>query len=444
MSKNITISNFLKNQYKDYSFYVIENRAIPSVIDGFKPIQRKIIFVSDKSIRSVSNKVATLAGKVISDAQYHHGNVSCEDAIVNMAQEFKNNFPLFEKIGQFGSLKSPIASASRYISVKLSNSFDLVYKDDELLDYKVEEGQTIEPKYYLPIIPMVLVNGGGGIAVGFSTNILNRDVKHLIKDCISYLKGGKISDLKPSIDGFSGTFKRDKDNHKKWYISGKFIIDNTSTVKISELPPSMTYEKFEEHLDILMEKREITTWENIGKGCINYIIKFSREKLASMSEADVDKLLKLTDQVTEIFTVLDEKGKLKIFETSQEILKYFVDFRLGYYQVRKDYLLKKTKEDIFKMENRAMFIKGVLEGKIEVKNRKKDDIVKDIEKLKIERINDSYDYLLSMPIFSLSKEKWEEFQKGIKDKKAEEKLIKASVPKEIYLAELEELTKKIK
>lgn len=444
MEKSIKVSKFLNNQYKDYSFYVIESRAIPSIIDGFKPTQRKIIFVADKSIRTVSNKVATLAGKVISDAQYHHGNVSCEDAIVNMAQDFKNNLPLFEKIGQFGSLKSPIASASRYISVKLANSFDLVYKDDELLEYKVEEGQTIEPKYYLPIIPMVLVNGGSGIAVGFSTNILNRDVKHLIKDCISYLKGGKISDLNPSIGGFSGSFQRDKDNHKKWYISGKFTVDNTSTVRISELPPSMTYEKFEEHLDNLIDKREITNWENHGKGNIDYIIKFTREKLSSMTETDIDKLLKLTDQVTEIFTVLDESGKLKIFQSAEEILKYFVDFRLTYYQKRKDYLLQKIKDDIFKMENKALFIKGVIEGKIEVKNRKKDDIVKDIESLKIQKINDSYDYLLTMPIYSLSKEKWDEFQKGIKDKKIEEKEIKASVPKETYLAELEELMKKVK
>ncbi len=444
MKKEIKVSEFLKKEYKDYSHYVIESRAIPSLIDGFKPSQRKIIFVANKNVRTVSNKVATLAGKVISEAQYHHGNVSCEDAIVNMAQDFKNNLSLFEKIGQFGSIKSPSASASRYISVKLSNTFDLVYKDSELLENKVEEGQEIEPKYYLPIIPMVLVNGGSGIAVGFSTNILNRDVRHLIKDCISYLKGGKISDLKPSIGGFSGSFEKDKDNHKKWYIKGKFTIDNTSTIKVNELPPSMTYEKFEEHLDNLVEKREITNWENHGKGNIDYIVKFTREKLATMNNTDVDKLLKLTDQVTEIFTVLDETGKLKIFETSEEILKYFVDFRLQYYQKRKDYLLKKTKEDIFKMENRALFIKGVLENKIEIRNKKKDDIIKDIEKLSIKQINESYDYLLSMPIYSLSKEKWDEFQKGIKDKKAEEKVIKASVPKDIYLEELDELYKKIK
>ncbi len=444
MKKQINVSDFLKKEYKDYSYYVIENRAIPSIIDGFKPTQRKIIFVSDKSIRTVSNKVATLAGKVISDAQYHHGNVSCEDAIVNMAQDFKNNLPLFEKIGQFGSLKSPIASASRYISVKLADSFDLVYKDDELLEYKVDEGHSIEPKYYLPIIPMVLVNGGGGIAVGFSTIILNRDVKHLIKDCTSYLKGGKISDLKPSIGGFSGTFQKDNDNHKKWYIKGKYTIDNTSTVKVNELPLSMTYEKFEEHLDNLFDKREITNWENHGKGNIDYVIKFSREKLASLNNTDIEKLLKLTDQVTEIFTVLDETGKLKIFESSEEILKYFVDFRLKYYQKRKDFQLKKIKEDIFKMENRALFIKGVIENKIEIKNKKKEDIVKDIMKLKIETFNDSYDYLLSIPIFSLSKEKWDEFQKSIKDKKYEEKIIKASIPKDVYLLELEELLKKIK
>lgn len=444
MKKNIQISEFLNNQYRDYSFYVIESRAIPSLIDGFKNAQRKIIYVGEKHLKTVSNKVATLAGKVISDAQYHHGNVSCEDAIINMAQDFKNNLSLFEKIGQFGSLKSPIASASRYISVKLANTFNLVYKDDELLEYKIEEGQNIEPKYYLPIIPMVLINGGSGIAVGFSTNILNRDVKQVIKDCISYLKGTKISSLKPYIDTFSGTFINDKDNHKKWYISGKFILENTSTIRITELPPSMTYEKFEEYLDNLIEKKEITNWENHGKGKIDYIIKFTREKLASLNNTEIDKLLKLTDQTTEIFTVLDEFGKLKIFESAEEILKYFVDFRLTYYQKRKDFQLNKIKLEIIKLDNRSKFIKGVIDEKILINNKKKEEIIKHIEALNIDKIEDSFDYLLTMPIYSLTKEKYDEIKNQIKEKKEEEKKIRASVPKDIYLEELNELLKKLK
>ncbi len=444
IDKSVTVSDFLKNEYKDYSFYVIESRAIPSVVDGFKPTQRKIVYVSDKNIRSVSNKVATLAGKVISEAQYHHGNVSCEDSIVNMAQDFKNNLSLFERIGQFGSLKSPNASASRYISVKLSNVFDLIYKDNELLKYKYDEGHKIEPEYYLPIIPMVLINGGSGIAVGFSTNILNREAKQVIKDCISYLKSGKIGDLKPSINEFSGTFVRDEDNHKKWFISGKFIVENTSTVRVSELPPSMTYEKFEEHLDSLYDKREISAWENLGKGNIDYVIKFTREKLSSMSETQIDKMLKMTDQVTENYTVLDEFGKLKIFDNVKDVLKYFVDFRLTYYQKRKDYQLNKISNDITRLDNRAKFVKAVISGDIVINNKKKEDIVKQIEKQKIDKIDDGYEYLLSMPIYSLSKEKYEELQQSIKNKKEEYKSIKASIPKETYMSELEELLKKLK
>ena len=444
MNNNRTISDFLNKEYRDYSYHIIENRAIPSLIDGFKPTQRKIIFVSSKYIKKSFNTVETLAGRIVSDAFYHHGAVSAEGAIVNMTQEFKNNFSLFEKDGQFGSLKAPIASAPRYIKVKLHENYDLVYKDNELLEFKEEEGTKIEPKFYLPIIPMVIINGGSGIAVGHASNILNREIKPLIKDCISHLKNGKISALKPSIDTFSGTFTKDKDNHKKWYIKGKFLKENTSTVKVSELPPSLTYEKFEELLDNLLEKREISNWENHGKGVINYVIKFTREKLESLTEQDIDKMLKLTDQVTENFTVLDEMGKLKIFDSAEEILKYFVNFRLTYYQKRKDYLLNKIKESIFLMENKILFIKGVLDSKIEVRNKKKDDIIKDIIKLNIKEIDGGYDYLLSMPIYSLSKEKWMELQNSIKDKKIEEKTIKSSIPKEIYLAELEELYKKVK
>jgi DNA gyrase/topoisomerase IV subunit A len=444
MDKNRTVSDFLNKEYRDYSFHIIENRAIPNIVDGFKPTQRKIIYVSFKHIKNVFNTIETLSGRLISGAQYHHGAVSAEGAIVNMSQEFKNNFPLFEKDGQFGSLKAPYASAPRYIKVKLHENFDLVYKDNELLEFKEEEGMKIEPKFYLPIIPMIIINGGSGIAVGHASNILNREIKPLIKDCISYLKGGKISQLKPSIDTFNGSFTRDKENHRKWFIRGIFNKENTSTIKISELPPSQTYERFEELLDTLLEKREITNWENLGKGVINYIVKFTREKLESLTEQDLDKMLKMTDQVTENFTVLDETGKLKIFDSAEEILKYFVDFRLTYYQKRKDHLLNKIKDSIFLMENKILFIKGVLDNKIEVRNKKKDDIIKDIIKLNIKEIDGGYDYLLSMPIYSLSKEKWMELQNSIKDKKIEEKTVKASVPKEVYLAELEELYKKIK
>ena len=154
-----SITNFLSNEYKGFAFYVIENRALPSVIDGFKPTQRKIIHVCSQIWKTGAEKplkVFQLGGKVASDAFYHHGNMSLENAIVTMAQKFKNNAALLEEVGQYGSLRSPQAGAPRYIGTKLNNNFKLIYKDSDLLEFKEEEGESIEPHYFLPIIPMVL------------------------------------------------------------------------------------------------------------------------------------------------------------------------------------------------------------------------------------------------------------------------------------------------
>jgi len=150
-----TVTDYLDSDYRDYAKYVVEERAIPSVIDGFKPTQRKIIFVANKVWRNGSEKplkIFQLAGKVASDAHYHHGDGSLNGAIVTMAQKFKNSMPVLDSIGQFGSLRSPEAGAPRYISTKLHQNFRLLYKDFELLESRYEEGNEIEPNYFLPII----------------------------------------------------------------------------------------------------------------------------------------------------------------------------------------------------------------------------------------------------------------------------------------------------
>ena len=134
-------------------------------------------------------KLFQLGGRVASEAFYHHGNTSLEGAMVTMSQKFKNSLPLLEGIGQFGSLRSPSAGAPRYISAKLHPNFRLIYKDFELLENRIEEGQEIEPEYFLPIVPTIILNGSSGIAVGFATNILNRNPKTVIKACLALLNG---------------------------------------------------------------------------------------------------------------------------------------------------------------------------------------------------------------------------------------------------------------
>jgi DNA topoisomerase-2 len=442
-----SITDFLSNEYKEFALYSIEGRAIPSVIDGFKPTQRKIIHISSlvwKTGNEKNLKVFQLSGKVASDAFYHHGDQSLSNAIINLAQKFKNNAPLLEEDGQFGSLRSPQAGAPRYIGTKLSPNFKLIYKDFELLEYKEEEGEKIEPKFFLPIIPTVLINGGSGIAVGFASNILNRDVKEIIDACLKYLNGKNFGILKPSLNGFRGDFIQDINHKKRWIIRGKYEKINSNTVKIYELPPSMTYEKYEEVLDKLVDNKEIVSYDDNCKDDINYIIKFTKSQLESLNDEQLLKLLKLEESETENFNTLDEYGKLKIFESSEEILKYFVDFRLMYYHKRKEYLLNSLLHELRILGNKGKFIKLILDGKIKINNIPKSEIVEQIESANLDKVDETYDYLLRMPIYSLTKENFEKIKNDFVGKKQEVEELKSTDPKELYFRDLNELKKNLK
>jgi DNA gyrase/topoisomerase IV subunit A len=586
-----TITEFLSNDYKEYAMYVIEGRAIPSIIDGFKPSLRKIIHVSNQIWKNGGEKalkVFQLAGKVASDSYYHHGNcldintkillsdgtfitieewlekypdakldvvsydeikkeyttgvghsprignitniemeiemedgsiVKCtenhpfltrrgwieakdllesdniisiskkeyvkiksikrnilaepkkfyditvdkyhnfvindksmlvthnsslESAIIGMAQDFKNNAPLLENKGQYGSLRSPQAASARYLSTKLTDNFRLIYRDFELLKYKEEEGETIEPYYFLPILPTILLNGSSGIAVGFASNILNRNINDLIDSCVNILKNKKIKDVKPYLNDFKGSFIQDESNNKKWYIRGNFERINTTTVNISELPPSMTYEKYEIILDKLVDNKDIVSYDDNCKGNIDYTIKFTRSSLLEKSDDDLIKLLKLEENSTEIFTTLDENGKLKVFDNTVDIINYFVNFRLSYYLKRKEYLLNKSNRDLKILSNRGRFIKSIIDGKLIVNNIPKLKIIEGIESIGLDMIDDSYDYLLRMPIYSLTKEVYDKLKEDFKNKKEEIKFLEATEPKDMYITDLSEIKKKIK
>lgn len=371
-------------------------------------------------------------------------NSSLENAIVTMTQKFKNNAALLEEDGQFGSLRSPQPGAARYIGTKLSNNFRLIYKDFDLLNYKEEEGESIEPKYFLPIIPTVLLNGSSGIAVGFASNVLNREIKNIIDGCGRVLMGKSSGVIKPSLNEFTGEFIQDKENSKRWIIRGKFQKINTSTVKVNELPPSMTYEKYEELLDKLVDNKDIVSYDDNCKDNIDYTIKFNRTILEKLDDDKLIKLLKLEEASTEIFSTLDEFGKLKIFETSEEIIEYFVNFRLTYYYKRKEFQLGKLNRELKILSNRGRFIKAILDEKLKINNVSKDEIIKGMESLSLEKIDDSFDYLLRMSIYSLTKELFEKMKKDFTDKKLEIKVLEETDPKDMYLLDLSELKKKFK
>ena len=444
-----TITDYLDTEYAAYGMYTIENRAIPSAIDGFKPTQRKIIFVANRIWKGGNDKplkVFQFGGKIASDAQYHHGDTSLNAAIIGMAQSFKNSMPLLDSIGQFGSLRSPEPGAPRYISTKLNGNFRLIYKDFELLESQFEEGYEIEPTFFLPIIPTVLLNGSSGIAVGFSTNILNRNPVDLIDACLKSLDGKKFNEPLPWWSAYNGPVTKNTEvSTSTFQLAGRLEVQNTTTVKITELPPSMTYQKFEAHLNWLQDRNVIQYYDdNCTKNEISYTVKMSRAELANRIQKDnLMQTFKLIENETENLTCLDENGKLIIFKNVTDLINYFVKFRLTFYDKRKKYIIDQLKDQNQKMSNRARFIKMIIDGKLKVNNRPKADIVTDLEKAKLDKLEDSFDYLLNMAIHSLTKEKYEDLLKQISENEAETKRVSAIAPIDMYRDDLKELRKKI-
>ena len=389
--QNKTITSFLDAEYASYGMHTIENRAIPSVIDGFKSTQRKVIFIANKVWKSTKDKplkIFQFGGRVAADAMYHSGDASLNGAIIGMAQPFKNSIQLLDNLGQFGTLRSPEAGAPRYISTKLNDNFRLLYKDFDLTTPKFEEGMQIEPYYFLPIIPTVLLNGSSGIAVGFSTNILNRHPVELIDACMKCVENKSFNAPSPYWNEFKGKVVRSVENPKSFSIHGILNVENTTTVKITELPVSMTYQKFDVLLSSLQDKGIIQQYDdNCADGKIEYVIKFQRVVLADLIKKNkVESTFKLIENETENLTCLDENGKLIIFDSVEDIIKYFVNFRITFYDKRKSLMIKENEYNHNVLTNKANFIKGIIEKKIVVNNTLKADIILQLEKMKFDKI----------------------------------------------------------
>lgn len=441
-----TVEDFFDKEYLGYAKYTIENRAIPSVIDGFKPSQRKIAHTANtvwKTGNEKPMKVFQLGGLAASQTMFHHG--SLDGTIIGMTQTFKNSMPIFQGIGQFGSLRAPEAGAPRYVGVKFNDNFRLLYKDFDLVEPQFEEGEEIEPKFFLPILPTVLLNGGSGLAVGFATNILNRHPVDLIDACLAVLDGKKCPVIRPWIYGFQGEFNRVHDAPKSWTIHGKYEVKNTSTVVVTEIPPSLTYEKYEAHLDSLEEKGIIASYEDHSAESPNYLIKFNRQRLQELiSKNKLEDLLKMQEREGENYTTLDEHGNLKVFDTPEEIVRYFVSFRLKYYEIRIDRLIDKLERDLRIIDSKCRFIQAIIEQKLSINNRRRQEIEADLEKMIFEKEDGSYDFLLRMPIHTLTKEKFDELNEQSKKKEKELEEVRNTTPKDMYKSDLKELRKKLK
>jgi DNA topoisomerase-2 len=434
------VKDFVDTDFRDFS--MDDNvRSIPSAIDGLKESQRKAVFgLLNRGESAGLIKVAQAAGHVSKVSDYHHGEKSMEDTIVKLAQDFtgSNNINLFEPEGQFGSRLSPEASASRYIYTKLSDSFRQLYKkdDDLILDHKKSDGQKIEPNYYLPILPMVLVNGGLGIGTGYASKILCYNPNELKRFLINYLEKGTVPrKLLPWFKGFKGKIERE-DNRITTY--GIYKKVNTTTIQISELPIGMYLDKFKEHLNALEDKNIIKSYvDNSTEDGFDFEIIVPRNT-TKLSDTRIINTFKLASRFGENYTLWNEDDKIKIFKDAREIVTYFADFRIKKYEERRLALIEAHKEKRDWLTEKQKFIKYYLKDPVGFSKKAKAALFADMQKEGFINI----DKLLRLPIYTLTKDEIAKLMKSIKSVTDEIKRLAKITAKDMFISELKEFSYK--
>lgn len=446
-----TITDFFNTDYKDYSKYVIATRALPSIVDGFKVGARKIMHAAlngaAKSGKEI--KMLNLVGDVYNLSYFLHGDQSLYGATFTLGGEFKDNLNPIDITGQHGSLRDEKAvSAPRYLYIKHSKFTKLYKVDEDLLEYVFDEGAYLEPHYYLPIIPTTITARNEGMAPGYKFSSFSYNPVDIIDACIEILnsKDGKIKDttIRPFVRGINPEkFTFDTDVNK-WLNSGTYKVDiKQDILQVLDLPYDMGYDKFEKKLNDMVDKGFIKDWRNYSQdGNINYWVIFNKGDLAKQIKPEnKEKLLKKLGLFTyvpdDLLYVLDEHGKVKHFNTKEELVEYFVAFRLNKYNDRKDKLVSVMEKKYKDNNNICKFIELVSSGELVISNRKTKDVKTDLKKYNLP------DSVLTVAISKLTDEEKKELLQKNKEIEKQLKYIKKTTIKDMYLNDLNELRKEL-
>lgn len=432
-----SISDIIHNDYRDYSLYVLQNRAIPSVVDGLKPSQRKALYTALRYARN-NVKTVSLIGRTIADGKYHHGDASLSGAVSLMAATWNNNVPLFHGEGSFGSRLAPTPAAARYTSIRLSKDFDKYFRDNEILEEQ-HDPENPEPKFYLPLIPWVLVNGVKGIAVGFATEIQPRAPKDLIKACKAYLETGVLPNrIKPTLPEFNGKILLDR-KKDLWYCEGLWNLKSKTQLEITELPYGVPRAKFVELLDKLEDNGDIATYyDYCDKSGFKFDIRLKRGG-KQIADAKIVQMFKLRSYLNENFTTIDEHGEVLVFDSEVELLKYFCDLRLQYVDKRLQYLIKRDSEALRFSQVKLDFISRVLSGDltfigVDVQGLKKNALssVSDV-------LEEDLDKLVKITAGQFCSDSVQQLEDKIAGLKADIKANQSRTARDVYTKDLEEL-----
>ena len=447
--KKRDISSFLNEEYRDYSLYCAMERCTPSLIDGFKLTQRKILHSAFKGACKSGNlvKMLNLTGDTLKETLYAHGDGSLNGCIVGLGQEFDDALPPLYIEGQSGSLRDQDAVASpRYLYVKLNKYAQLYKTDYDLLEFLNEEGQSIEPKYYLPIIPTVLCRKAIGLAPGYRFNTMSYNPIDLIDACIYHINGKEFVLPRPYINGIKQSnwnYIIPPEGNAYWENKGEWQYNfSKDKMIITDLPYDMGYDDFEKLLNKYIESGFIKDWFNYSEGnTIHYEVIFEKGKLkkeAGKTDVHLPNKFKLIKKVPENqLYVLDENNKVRYFETPSELIKYFAEFRLGIYNDRKTRLLKVLNERLTSNSDMCRFIDLIIRGELKINNRPKADIKVDMKSHKLP------DSLISTPISKLTKEEYEALLKENEEIKREIEYITKTTIEQMYLKDLKDLRKEL-
>jgi DNA topoisomerase-2 len=409
-----SISEFINHELINFSIADLE-RSIPNLMDGFKPSQRKVMFGCIKRNLYSEIKVAQLSGYISEHTSYHHGEASLQGTIINMAQDYvgSNNINLLEPIGQFGTrLQGGKDSGSpRYIFTRLTSNVKTLFNeyDNLLLEYLDDDGLSIEPKYYIPIIPLILVNGSEGIGTGYSTNIPcynPKDIIHNLKLLINN-PDTELREMVPWYAGFKGTIVKESDN--KYISTGVWNRGSPTSIEVTELPIGKWTQTYKEFLESLLETNEIIDYKNnCDDTKISFKIVMQKTIIDDLiTKNELVKKLKLTSSInTSNMHVFDADCKIRKISCPEEIIYRFYKVRSTHFVKRKKYLIDTLSAELKIFDSKVKFIKYVISEKIVVFNKKKADIISQIEKVgDIGKVNDSYDYLLELKLWTLTQER---------------------------------------
>ncbi|THD20341.1 DNA topoisomerase 2-beta [Fasciola hepatica] len=427
-------------------------RSIPSIVDGLKPGQRKVLFTCFKRNLVKEIKVAQLSGSVSEVSAYHHGEQSLQGTIVGLAQNFvgSNNLNLLLPIGQFGTrlCGGKDAASARYIFTALNPVTRLIFHpaDDPILTYLRDDNLRIEPEWYCPIIPMILVNGADGIGTGYATRIPNYDVLEVIANLYRLLDGESPLHMMPKFRGFRGTIQELESN--RYLVHGEIAIIDDTTLEITELPVRVWTQTYKENvLEIMLNGTDkvqpcITDYKEYHTDTtVRFVVKMTPEKLQEAEANGLHKFFKLTCQLsTNNMVAFDHLGCLKQYPNVSAILRDFFDVRLQWYEKRKSYLEGMLAAEARKLENQARFVVEKIDGVMIIENKPRKELIRILQDARydsdpvrawkdcldklasIEEEIESgatgeagsdesegggpdYNYILNMPLWSLSKER---------------------------------------